>query len=86
MRPNHHACDLSVVEMVCSSTCVYIYRLRDFSEWGQCQILDLLARYSPSNDEEVFDILVSRVHVYMMYSCIALPVSTYCLPGFAPSL
>jgi AP-4 complex subunit beta-1 len=32
-------------------------RLRDFNEWGQCQILDLLTRYSPSNEEEVFDML-----------------------------
>jgi AP-4 complex subunit beta-1 len=34
-----------------------VNRLRDFSEWGQCQILNLLVRYSPSNDEEVYDIL-----------------------------
>ncbi|XP_064391971.1 uncharacterized protein LOC135339670 [Halichondria panicea] len=32
-------------------------RLRDFNEWGQCQILELLRRYQPSSDEDLFDIL-----------------------------
>ena len=34
-------------------------RLRDFSEWGQCQIMELLKRYQPASEEEVFDLLVS---------------------------
>lgn len=34
-----------------------INRLRDFSEWGQCQILQLLLRYKCEDEEEVFDIL-----------------------------
>ena len=61
--------------------CLYdfrIIRLRDFSEWGQCQILELLMRYSPSNEEEVFDILVSKlfpfVPIYHVYCCL-LPAS-----------
>ena len=39
---------------------VHTCRLRDFSEWGQCQVLQLLLRYKCANEEEVFDILVSE--------------------------
>lgn len=35
-------------------------RLRDFSEWGQCQIMELLRDYQPVSEDEVFDLLVSR--------------------------
>lgn len=35
-----------------------LFRLRDFSEWGQCQVLQLLLRYKASDEEEVFDLLV----------------------------
>ena len=60
---------LEIVAMmsVTDRWCALEYRLRDFNEWGQCQILDLLTRYSPSNEEEVFDMLVSCVHRQYMY-------------------
>jgi AP-4 complex subunit beta-1 len=32
-------------------------RIREFSEWGQCAVLDLISRYSPSSDDEMFDIM-----------------------------
>lgn len=33
-------------------------RIKEFSEWSQCFILDLVARYDPGNDEdEIFDIM-----------------------------
>lgn len=32
-------------------------RLRDFSEWGQCQLLELLLRFHPSSEDEVFDMM-----------------------------
>ena len=32
-------------------------RIKDFSEWGQCQVLDLVARYKPENDTELFGIM-----------------------------
>ena len=35
-----------------------LFRLRDFSEWGQCQVLQMLLRYKASDEEEVFDLLV----------------------------
>ena len=35
-------------------------RLRDFSEWGQCQVLKLLERYHPTSEDEIFDMLVSQ--------------------------
>lgn len=35
-------------------------RLRDFSEWGQCQVLKLLERYHPASEDEIFDMLVSQ--------------------------
>ena len=39
---------------------MFLSRLRDFSEWGQCQVLDFLLRYQPSTEDETFDMLVSR--------------------------
>ena len=32
-------------------------RIREFSEWGQCAILDLVARYTPTSEDEMFDIM-----------------------------
>ncbi len=42
-----------------SNVVAFWVRLRDFSEWGQCQILELLRHYHPASEEEVFDLLVS---------------------------
>lgn len=33
-------------------------RLKEFTEWSQCLVLQLLARYQPADEEEIFDILV----------------------------
>ena len=33
-------------------------RIREFSEWAQCIVLDLVARYTPENEKDVFDIMV----------------------------
>ncbi|GLE02423.1 hypothetical protein PINS_up011261 [Pythium insidiosum] len=32
-------------------------RISDFNEWGQCNILHIVARYKPTSDEEVFNIM-----------------------------
>lgn len=32
-------------------------RLRDFHEWGQCTVLDLVAKYTPTDQNEMFDIM-----------------------------
>ncbi|TMW59989.1 hypothetical protein Poli38472_000031 [Pythium oligandrum] len=32
-------------------------RISDFNEWGQCNILHVIARYKPSSDDEVFNIM-----------------------------
>ena len=32
--------------------------LRELGEWSQCEVMHILIRYVPSNDDEVFDILV----------------------------
>nr|CCA20281.1 AP1 complex subunit beta putative [Albugo laibachii Nc14] len=32
-------------------------RITDFNEWGQCNILHIVARYKPINDEQVFAIM-----------------------------
>lgn len=32
-------------------------RISDFNEWGQCNILQIVARYKPSGPEEVFNIM-----------------------------
>lgn len=37
-------------------------RLRDFSEWDQCQVMDLIKCYQPASEDEIFDLLVSDNH------------------------
>ena len=37
---------------------MYVRRFHEFSEWGQCMLLEILLRYQPENDEELFDIMV----------------------------
>lgn len=32
-------------------------RLRDFNEWGQCTVLDLVAKYTPASDTEMYAIM-----------------------------
>lgn len=32
-------------------------RITYFSEWGQCAVLTLLAKYDPTSEDEVFDIM-----------------------------
>jgi len=32
-------------------------RIRDFNEWGQCSVLGLCAKYSPADEEEMFNIM-----------------------------
>lgn len=32
-------------------------RISDFNEWGQCNILQIVARYKPQGDDEVFNIM-----------------------------
>ena len=32
-------------------------RIKQFNEWGQCIVLDLLARYRPADEEETFNIM-----------------------------
>ena len=33
-------------------------KIRDFSEWGQCLVLELLLRYTPESTDEVFELMV----------------------------
>ena len=33
-------------------------RMRDFSEWSQCLVMEQLLRYKPSSEDEVLDLLV----------------------------
>jgi hypothetical protein len=39
-------------------------RLREFPDWSQCAVMSVLARYVPSNEDEIFDILVRQSHPY----------------------
>lgn len=32
-------------------------RIREFSDWGQCCVMDLVARYVPANEDEMFGIM-----------------------------
>ena len=32
-------------------------RIREFSDWGQCTVMELVSRYRPANDDEMFSIM-----------------------------
>lgn len=32
-------------------------RIKEFNEWAQCLILDLISNYIPSDNDEIFDIM-----------------------------
>ena len=49
--------------------CVVYYRMKEFSEWAQCQVLDLLRRYQPSSEDDLFDVLVGNCAYMYMYEC-----------------
>lgn len=34
-----------------------IYRIKDFNEWAQCLVLDLVSKYLPADNGEIFDIM-----------------------------
>ena len=55
-------------------------RLKDFSEWSQCLVLQLLARYQPTDEEEIFDILVLKVIYNRQTDKTRDYVCDYCLP------
>ncbi|XP_002516577.2 beta-adaptin-like protein A [Ricinus communis] len=35
----------------------FLNRIKEFSEWAQCLVLDLLSKYVPSDSNEIFDIM-----------------------------
>lgn len=36
---------------------VFACRIKEFSEWAQCLVLELVAKYVPSDNNEIFDIM-----------------------------
>jgi vesicle coat complex subunit len=46
-------------ELLLSKPVIYalLNRIREFSEWAQCLILDLVVKYIPSESSEIFDIM-----------------------------
>uniref|UniRef100_A0A2P2J6I3 Beta-adaptin-like protein n=1 Tax=Rhizophora mucronata TaxID=61149 RepID=A0A2P2J6I3_RHIMU len=46
-------------ESLISKPVIYylLNRIREFSEWAQCQVLELAAKYIPSDSNEIFDIM-----------------------------
>lgn len=47
-----------------------INKLKDFHEWGQCVVLDLLNKYTPQDSEEIFDILVNFCSILHPCLCV----------------
>ncbi|XP_073007246.1 beta-adaptin-like protein A [Typha latifolia] len=47
------------IEALYSKTIIYylLNRIREFSEWAQCLILDLVSKYIPSDSNEIFDMM-----------------------------
>ena len=58
------------LSQLCSTDRLMLFRLHDFSEWGQCLVLKLLLRYKSADEEELFDILVSHTRVEKRNKCV----------------
>jgi vesicle coat complex subunit len=43
-------------------------RIKDFSEWGQCTVIELVSKYTPENQEEMFEIMVRCCHAAMPFA------------------
>ena len=60
---------------------LFTRRLKDFSEWGQCQVLDLLRRYQPVSEDDLFDVLVSHTPlgavIVDIWCCNIAPIYKY---------
>ena len=37
--------------------CVFMCRIKEFSEWAQCLVLELITKYVLSDSSEIFDIM-----------------------------
>ena len=44
-----------------------IRRLKDFNEWGQCIVLDLLHRYQPETEDESYEFMVIRPSIFFYF-------------------
>ncbi|CAA2992341.1 beta-adaptin A [Olea europaea subsp. europaea] len=46
-------------EMLLSKAVIYYFlnRIKEFSEWAQCIVLELVAKYVPSDSNEIFDVM-----------------------------
>ncbi|XP_004291213.1 PREDICTED: beta-adaptin-like protein A [Fragaria vesca subsp. vesca] len=46
-------------EILLSKSVIYylLNRIREFSEWAQCLVLELVAKYVPSDSNEIFDVM-----------------------------
>ena len=42
-----------------------IKRIRDFNEWGQCAVLELLYRYHPESEDDYYEIMVITYKPYL---------------------
>ena len=59
-----------------SKLIVYLLnRLKEFNEWGQTTILQLLARYLPKTEKETFDIM-NALEDRLKHSCCSIVLET----------
>jgi len=47
------------VKSICTKKAVYhlLNYLKDFSEWGQCQVMDFVSHYRPEDENEIFEVM-----------------------------
>mmetsp|Transcript_24163 Transcript_24163/g.62817 ORF Transcript_24163/g.62817 Transcript_24163/m.62817 type:complete len:701 (+) Transcript_24163:309-2411(+) len=47
------------VKKMCTKETVYhlLNILKDFSEWGQCQVMDFVSHYRPEDENEIFEVM-----------------------------
>ena len=50
-------------------------KLREFTEWGQSLILDLVAKYTPKNENEMFDIM-NLLEDRLKHACSSIVMGT----------
>lgn len=47
----------SVELWLCNNRILCTCRIKDFSEWAQCLVLDVVSKYIPGDNNEIFDIM-----------------------------
>jgi AP-4 complex subunit beta-1 len=61
-------------------------RIREFSDWGQCVVMDVVARYSPASEDEMFAIMNLLDSCLKVANSAVVLAATKCFMAFTADL